>query len=366
MATTDVQKWGDAHMYESKPIESTSPKVTLISMTPDPLGALAMAAKTYRGEYAASLAEITDEERLSYFRDMSKTTLNAAFECIDFHFRIEGVTRAFTHQLVRQRTAVYFQESMRFAVINESFADRVGLPPSLQGTVPAHEFYAQCFNEGVDPETNCSEAQNRRNRWDEGLRSIEHEYKALIDGGMPAEEARGLLPTNILTRIQYKTNLRNLVQHAGLRLCTQAQFEWRLVFSQIAAAIRKAEVIVPFVDNSPDRDYDGRGELHVPVWMADQIANTLFRPICYQTGSCQFEASFDRSCTIRDRVQANAEIGRNSREWGKEYDVVQGNPIVAGVGPRSVLREGDEKSRPVFIGAINSMEWLADDGAARA
>jgi thymidylate synthase ThyX len=42
--------------------------------------------------------------------------LKAPLEAIDFHFMVEGVTRAHTHQEVRQRTAVFAQESMRFAV----------------------------------------------------------------------------------------------------------------------------------------------------------------------------------------------------------------------------------------------------------
>ena len=59
---------------------------------------------------------------------------------------------------------------------------------------------------------------------------------SLIANGVPAEEARGLLPHDTLTRLNYKTNLRNLLDHLGNRLCTQAQFEWRLV----GAGIRKA------------------------------------------------------------------------------------------------------------------------------
>ena len=34
--------------------------------------------------------------------------------------------------------------------------------------------------------------------------------------GVPAEDARGLLPTNIATRLHYRTDLRNLVNTAGM------------------------------------------------------------------------------------------------------------------------------------------------------
>jgi hypothetical protein len=78
----------------------------------------------------------------------------------------------------------------------------------------------------------------------------------------------------------------------------------------------------------------------------------LFRPVCYYTGNCQFLAEFDRKCSIRDRVMANAKIGRPSSEWDKE----------------ALVREPSDwnpDNEPVFIGAIHPAEWLADAGAAR-
>jgi hypothetical protein len=97
-------------------------------------------------------------------------------------------------------------------------------------------------------------------------------------------------------------------------------------------------------------------------WQFQALAD-LLKPVCYQRGHCPMKASFDRSCKIRDRVDANAAVNRSSAEWDKEYDKVEGNPIVVGVGPQSVVR--DEQNKPVFIGAIKPWEWLADHTAAR-
>jgi flavin-dependent thymidylate synthase len=300
---------------------------------------------------------VTDAERMQFFDDLTKTTLNAAFETIDFHFMIEGVPRSFTHQLVRQRTAVYFQESMRFAVIDESFEDRVAVPPSLAGTVPWEQFVRDCQALGIVPELNASEKQYQRKNWEKAIGAVEQTYKGLVGDGMPAEEARGLLPTDILTRIHYKTNLRNLVDHAGLRLCTQAQFIWRNVFSQIARAIREADVSMPFPRNDGLDGQPGvRPNVHTfPVHMADQISDRLFRPICYQTGKCEFMASFDRACSIRDRVQANHAIGRPSSEWHEPH-----NPEIP------FNRELEGPGGPEWIGPIYPAEWLMDDSAARS
>src|SRR6516225_5662665 len=84
----------------------------------------------------------------------------------------------------------------------------------------------------------ASKEQNWRSIWDDHVKIIEVTYNSLVNSGMPAEDARGLLPTNLLTRINYNTSLRGLLEHAGLRLCTQAQFEWRLVWTRMMEAIR--------------------------------------------------------------------------------------------------------------------------------
>jgi flavin-dependent thymidylate synthase len=339
----EIVRYADKAMFDAEPMERdasgrVAPKVYLLNMTPDPLGAIAAACFMYEGRVIRDLSEITDEERLDKFQQVQKTHLQAPFEFVDFHFMIEGVTRSFTHQMVRQRTAVYAQESLRFAV-KDGIDEEVALPPSLAGA------------DDDDP---------RRVLWQQAVNRIDDIYSALIDNGMPAEDARGLLPHNITTRLHYKTNLRGLLEHGGNRLCTQAQFEWRLVWMQIVQAIREydgAGVMVP--------DIGFGGEVHDVLdarWQQDTLAN-LFRPICYLTGKCEFKASFDRACSIRNRVDANHEAGRGSESWGTEYDVVEGNPIVVGVGPQSVVR--DEQNKPVFIGAISPAEWLLDPAAAR-
>jgi flavin-dependent thymidylate synthase len=327
----EVVQWADAAMYRAEPIPGAAgaegdlaPRVTLLSMNTDPLGDIAAGAMMYEGRVCRSLGDVTEEERRHYFGEIAKTHLKAPYELVQMHFLLEGVTRSFTHQLVRQRTAVYMQESLRFAV-KEHVDEEVALPPSLRRLADDHP---------------------QRRLWQQAVNKIDDTYHALIGSGIPAEDARGLLPHNITTRVHYSTNLRALLDHAGNRLCTQAQFEWRAVFTGIAQAIRNYR---------PAGDFyaDGR---EAWSWQYGALAD-LLRPVCYQVGHCVFQADFDRSCSIRNRVQANAEVGRQSGEWDTELDVV------VGVGPKSVVR--DESDRPVFIGAIQPAEWLADPGAAR-
>jgi flavin-dependent thymidylate synthase len=313
-------RWADRAMFKAEALDaSDGPRVYLLWMTPDPLGAIAAACKMYKGEVVRNLYDVTDAERLEYLQQVNKTKLKAPFEFVQFHFMIEGVTRGFTHQMVRQRTAAYAQESLRFAVIGEEDGDiPVRLPPSLSGLPMDSESLAV---------------------WHETVREIGTTYRRLVDSGVPAEDARGILPHNVLTRLHYTTNLRALLDHAGNRLCTQAQFEWRDVFAKIVDAIRGAHTIEMY-KKAPD----GQPAAY-PVYMADQLTS-LFRPVCYATGKCEFMANFDRECSIRERVQANHEIGRPSSEWGQEYHAEGGS------------------GKP-SVGAIKPGEWLLDHNAAR-
>jgi len=325
-----ITKWADSAMFTAEPIVAEEgPRVYLLSMTPDPLGAIAAAAKMYKGEVVRDLSSVTDAERLEYFEQVQKTKLQAPFEFVKFHFLIEGVTRAFTHQMVRQRTAVYAQESLRFAVKEDM---PVGMPPSLAGSRGLSDIQVDVDLGNFD---RLSDIDKQRFRWEKAIGQVRVAYEDVVGAGMPAEDARGLLPHNVLTRLHYSTDLRALLDHAGNRLSVQAQFEWRLVFSRIAEAIRGKTVLdIGEQDAGPGDIWakataaDANGSSH--IYMADKIAD-MFRPVCYQTGKCEFKANFDRACSIRERVDAHHAKGEPSSEWVD----------------------------------IQPWEWLADPGAAR-
>lgn len=303
---SDIQKWADKAMFEAAPMEAKDeqgrvvPRVHLVSATADPLGAIAAACRMYEGKPTYSLADVTDEERRHYWEQVKKTHLKAPLEFVDLHFFIEGVTRSFTHQMVRQRTAVYAQESMRFAV-KERMRDEAALPPSLMGMVPVEE---DCAETGA-ASRDATDEQLARNVWDNTMDDIQRAYDRLIDSGIPAEDARGILPHATTTRLNYKTNLRNLLDHAGNRLCTQAQFEWRFVFAGIVQSIRTYDGTPMYGINRDSSD-----------WQFQLIANdSVFKPVCYSLGHCPFTADFDRGCTIRERVQAGEFDQINDAEW---------------------------------------------------
>lgn len=340
---SEIKKWADDFMFVAeKSNAAEGPKVYLLQGTPDPLGSIAAFAAMYTGKVVRDKNDVTDEQRRYYLKQMQATKLKAPLEAVNLHFMIENVTRSFTHQMVRQRTAVYAQESLRFAV-KEDAHDAVALPPSLAGTMGLDEW---CQDNGIDPARRLdlewsdayhreSDQQKMRLLWDQQNEYDADIYNMLVNMGMPAEDARGRLPHAIVTRLNYATNLRNLQDHAGNRLCTQAQFEWRTVWMNIIAALR----------NYCTCPADGVHLKGCDNWQWQAISR-LFAPVCYLTGQCEFKAQFDRKCSIRDRVDEFAAHGIPSSHW--EHGVE--DPRVA--GGRKLL-------------PISPAEWLLDDGAAR-
>lgn len=320
----EVSRWADAAMFRSEPMPkgesgAPGPTVTLLNATPDPLGSLAALCGIYTGRVVRSLSELSDDDRRTAYTEVTKNKLQGPLEVVQFHFLVEGVTRSFTHQMVRERQAFFAQESLRFAVVDgEHWVNRIPVPPSIPS----------------DPRS--VEESITRDLWDDAIITAENYYHTLIERGVPAEDARGIMPHAMTTRLHWVTDLRGLLYVAGLRLCTQAQFEWRLVMAQVVKALRGYGYEPASWDEQPRPN-------RPDAWQFEIIADSL-RPICYQEGKCGFKAKMDRPCTIRERVDANEKAGRPSNEWEK--------PFMAGY---------DEAA----IAPIHPYEWAADPAAAR-
>lgn len=273
---SDIARYADEAMFQAVPLAEPGaevrPTVQVITMTPNPLRVLASAASMYKG-IPVLPDEITQDEAIQWLDAFRGGKIVAPLEWVQIGLLIEGVSRDFTHQMVRQRTATFVQESMRFAV-KDNAANEVPEPPSiarLKDDDPLHVI------------------------WSDHVARTGWVYNALVNGGIPAEDARKALLIGTATRLHYRTDLRNLVNTAGMRLCSQAQAEWKQVWLEIVRAIL---------------EYGPRNER----WQQREIVK-LFQPVCYQTGKCEFNSPIDRYCSIRDRVNAHAAKGEPSTVW---------------------------------------------------
>ncbi|TLM98497.1 MAG: FAD-dependent thymidylate synthase, partial [Actinobacteria bacterium] len=188
--------------------------------TPDPERAVAVAARLcYAPVGAAELMEdMSDEAVRKVLRTIMTSGHFSALEHASFTFAIDGVSRAMTHQLVRHRLASYNQQSQRYVSYAEDPSFIV--PPQVDANPDARDAFLAA----------CGEAFLA--------------YRALIDSGVPAEDARYLLPNAMETKIVVTMNMRELLHFFELRCCKRAQWEIRDV---ALAMLELAEPVAPYV-----------------------------------------------------------------------------------------------------------------------
>lgn len=145
-------------------------------------------------------------EELRYMAD----TIPSSWEFVEYKFLITGVTRGFTHQFVRTRTASFAQQTMRVLDVK---GWSYGMGPTITASNKRHADYAACMH------------------------AIGACYDQLIDDGAAIEDARGVLPTNILTNIVAKFDLRALVATVRKRSSSRVQGEYRSVLDEMKAAV---------------------------------------------------------------------------------------------------------------------------------
>jgi flavin-dependent thymidylate synthase len=169
-------------------------KVTLIDYTGkfahDPwyaAGLMIWTKQTRTQMSAGGLQEIlqrTPDELEQELRYMA-ATVPSSWEFCDFTFLVEGVSRAFTHQFVRTRTLSFAQQAMQVLRVDQDN----GWDYHVGTTIAADSEACLVY--------------------EDTMRKIGEAYTALCETpGVHTEDARGVLPTNILTNIVAKGNLR--------------------------------------------------------------------------------------------------------------------------------------------------------------
>lgn len=189
-------------------------KVTLLNHTQYARETLVLTKNTrlLSGVSLEKVQQMTDEE-IQKELDYMVNTIKSSWEFVDFTFLIEGVSRGFTHQFVRNRLGSYAQQTMRILDVGE-FGFVTG--PSIV-TDEQKGIYEGC------------------------MKVINDAYHMLIKSGVEIEDARGLLPTNIETNIVAKFNLRALSQMMLSRASNRTQSEYREVLDAMYEAVVRSE-----------------------------------------------------------------------------------------------------------------------------
>ena len=192
--------------------------VKIIGFTPDPEKIPAMAGMlTHSKSKPEDLEKISDEQLNVVLKQVLKLGHTSVIEHSCFTFAISDVSRSLTHQLVRHRIASYAQQSQRYVNLKEP---NFVTPPKI--------------------------AKNKKMKqaYENTMKNIWEEYNNLLDMGIPAEDARYILPNACHTNIIVTMNARSLLNFFELRCCQHAQWEIRQLANKMLSEVKKIAPII--------------------------------------------------------------------------------------------------------------------------
>ncbi len=200
--------------------------VELLYHTPDPERAIATAARLcYAPVGASELMETMPDERIkSVLSTIMESGHFSTLEHASYTFAVDGVSRALTHQLVRHRLASFNQQSQRYVKFKDGLD--VIKPESIAADEEASALFDKAIQTAVDA------------------------YTKLLDSGIPAEDARYLLPNAAETKIVITMNVRELLHFFNLRCCNRAQWEIRQLAWKMLDLVRPTAPFI-FLDAGP-------------------------------------------------------------------------------------------------------------------
>ncbi len=156
------------------------------------------------------------DEKVRHLIDLLKSLGHeSVFEHVSFTFRIEGISRVCSHQLVRHRMASFTQQSQRYVPIDPEFI----IPESIDKSEFSEE-----FKKILDDSRKL--------------------YKKMVENGIRKEDARFILPQAIETKIIVTMNGRELRHFISLRAEKDAQWEIRALATEMLKQVYQVAPIL--------------------------------------------------------------------------------------------------------------------------
>lgn len=165
--------------------------VTLIQATPNAIETIAQ---------IASICYDSDPKNpMGLVKHLYRNGHHSVFEHIYFTFKVEGISRACSHQLVRHRHCSFTQRSQRY-----------------------------CSEDGFGFVTPLSiEERDEYGDYNSFMEKVAENYCDMQEVGVPNEDARYILPNACETSLYISCDLRELIHMANERKCFRAQWEIR-------------------------------------------------------------------------------------------------------------------------------------------
>jgi thymidylate synthase (FAD) len=196
-------------------------QVKLIDFAKSPLEKLYAAFRTcYSSETPIEIWEKIEAQKISrekireFIGERLKTGHASPLEQVVFWFAIANVSRSLSHQFVRHRIGISFeQQSQRYVKFKQDKLAFV-MPESWERAGMREEF------EGLLDQTSDL-------------------YARALKAGIPAEDARFVLPNAAPTNFHVMVNFAEMLHICDLRLCVRAQWEIRRMVALMRAEIKR-------------------------------------------------------------------------------------------------------------------------------
>lgn len=189
-------------------------RVTLVNYTPNPELTIVAAARSSASH--STIEELWNKLESQQIDSLLKQLVDSGhlspFEHASFTFNIQGISRVTSHQLVRHRIASYTQQSQRYVKLTE--------------------------RQYITPLT-ISRNSALANKYHQAANAAYELYSQMLEAGIPAEDARYILPQAVETQLVMTMNARELIHACSLRLCLRAQWEILELFEKIKAEVEK-------------------------------------------------------------------------------------------------------------------------------
>ncbi|HZP46463.1 MAG TPA: FAD-dependent thymidylate synthase [Candidatus Binataceae bacterium] len=196
-------------------------EVRLIDYARSPLEKLYAAFRTcYSADSPIEIWQKIEAEKISrekireFIGERLKTGHASPLEQVVFWFAISGVSRSLSHQFVRHRIGISFeQQSQRYVRFKQD---------QLAFVMPESWSRAQLDQEFAGL-----------------LGQISELYARALKAGIPAEDARFILPNAAPTNFHVMVNFAEMLHICDLRLCVRAQWEIRRMVALMRAEIKR-------------------------------------------------------------------------------------------------------------------------------
>lgn len=168
--------------------------VSIITATQNPVDIISLAAGTSYDKTNTSYARV---------KGCVSRRHTSVLEHAVITFRIDGVSRSLSHQLVRHRLASFVQQSQRYVKIDVDNSNWYVTPHSIESN------------------------EQLKAQYDKLMTQISDAYQDLLDAGCKAEDARYVLPNACKTNLTMTMNAREFFSFLNLRLSPHSQAEIR-------------------------------------------------------------------------------------------------------------------------------------------